>query len=310
MPRPNEPEIDFERFANVFGRIANQHRIRIIFELAKNRRTAWTYAGLEFSELRRRVGMDDSATFHYHLEQLRDNFVVKDGSDYILTDSGLEVADALQAGTFDPSQFDVSTETVAETPCPKCSERLRVRYEANRCAVQCPEHGEFIVNSVPPAAIADHDGEELLRYVLRDIHQEVEDARKGACFHCAGHMAASVQIDEPLTNPRTGEKIKDHEESTETPITVLSCNRCKMTFWSCPRWLLLRHPAVASLFHGVEELRHISFLDPVIRKAASEPTEISDNPIRVQVLFEYGPASAEIVVDQSMKIVRSEVNRE
>lgn len=289
-----------------FRVLSNETRLRIISVLAADRRVDWQYAGRSFAELRKSVGIRDAGTFTYHLDQLQDRFVIKDGEEYILTDAGLEVADMLAAGTLDPTRLDPERVAKSETPCPSCDERLRVRYENSRCAVRCPEHGEFIVNSVPPAAVADRDGEAVLRFVLRDIHQELEDARDGVCFHCSGRMHASVQTDTPIRNPVTGDPPGEdaRDVTIGTAMTSYGCQRCETVFWSDPRWLVLRHPAVVALLYPAE-VRHYSFLDPTIREAAAEPEVHTTDPLRVLLPFDHEEETVTLVVDDAMNVVES-----
>jgi DNA-binding transcriptional ArsR family regulator len=299
---------------DVFEVLGNETRLRIVQVLAADRRVNWRRDGRGFAELRRSVGVRDAGTFNYHLDRLRDRFVVEEDGEYVLTAPGLEVADAILSGTFDPGGFDVDRVAETGTPCPSCSTPLRVRYGRGRCAVVCPEHGEFVADTVPPTAAAGRDGEALLRVLSRDIQQELEDARDGVCFHCAGRMRAHLQPDAPLRNPVTGDPVDDGDANVdvagEAVLAVLGCERCETVFWSRPRWLVLRHPAVVAAFYeqGVD-VRDRSFLDPAVRAATSDPERLDDDPCRLRLTFACEHATAELVVDETATVVDSSLTR-
>jgi len=306
MPTRGDGDHETAAPTEAFEVLGNETRLAIVRELARDRRVDWRYAGRGFAELRRSVGVRDAGTFSYHLDRLQDRYVVKDDGAFVLTDAGLEVADALRAGTFDPARFDVDGETTAETACPSCSAALRVRYRNGRCAVVCPTHGEHVVTSVPPAAVADHAGEALLRFVLRNLHQEIEDARNGVCFHCTGRMRASVQTDAPLCDPVAGRMLDGAADvAVEPVVAVLGCERCGATFWSDPRWLVLRHPAVVALLYETTGAGQHSFLDPAVREAAADPEVVDRDPLRVRLAFSRSDAASELLLDEEMAVVES-----
>lgn len=292
----------------VFEVLGNETRLRIIQVLAADRRENWSYEGRGFADLRKCVGVEDAGTFNYHLDRLRERFVVEDGDEYVLTDSGLEVADAIVAGRFDPSQFDTDRVTETETACPWCSELLCVHYENSRCAVACPDHGELFVNSIPPAGVVGRDGQELLRVVARDFNQEIEDAREGVCFHCSGRMEANVHTAPPARNPVTGAALDapTHDPAERTVTAVYGCQRCATVFTTPPEPMLLLHPAViAAFFQAGIDVRHRPFLDSAIQSALSETTLLGEDPLRFRVTFDPGDGRCDLVVDGRMTVIDS-----
>ena len=91
--------------------LSNEHRLAILRALAE------AEAPLSFSELRRRVGMEDPGQFNYHLTELCERFVRDEGSGYSLGHRGERVV--LAAGDIDP---EAATATQPDDNCPVCGD--------------------------------------------------------------------------------------------------------------------------------------------------------------------------------------------
>lgn len=79
---------------------------------------------LPFSELRRRVGVDDPGRFNYHLSKLREYFVREADGGYTLREAGSRVvaaAGVAEGGTQAPATAAIDADTESET-CPVCGE--------------------------------------------------------------------------------------------------------------------------------------------------------------------------------------------
>jgi hypothetical protein len=90
--------------------LANEHRLRILRTLAE------TDEPLAFSDLRRRVGIDDTGRFNYHLTELLGRFVRRttDGYESRLAEDPVVVAGG------DPDADASASE--AGAACPVCGE--------------------------------------------------------------------------------------------------------------------------------------------------------------------------------------------
>ncbi len=78
-------------------------------------------APLSFSELRQRVGIDDTGRLNYHLRELCGRFVRDGESGYELGTAGERVV--LAAADLDPEAAALTGQQVAEGGCPVCGER-------------------------------------------------------------------------------------------------------------------------------------------------------------------------------------------
>lgn len=81
--------------ASIGSLLADETRIRILRELYAARPSDEARDGLQFSTLRRRVGVADSGRFNYHLDQLTDELVTKTDGRYVLTPVGERLVGAL-----------------------------------------------------------------------------------------------------------------------------------------------------------------------------------------------------------------------
>ena len=122
-PRVNgqpDPGADqpLEEAADALGALASEHRVAILRELAA------ADEPLRFSELRQRIGMDDTGRFNYHLGELRGRFVREVDGGYELGHAGERVV--LAAGDLDPEGAAALTDAYEgatdDDACPVCGE--------------------------------------------------------------------------------------------------------------------------------------------------------------------------------------------
>src|SRR6056297_1502805 len=108
--------------AEAFSVIANETRLSILEGL-----WAAPERPVSFSDLRREVGMRDSAQFNYHLKQLTDHFVVQTEEGYDFRQAGKKVVRAILAGSFNEhpeiGPFEV------EGTCAECGSNLQAYYD-------------------------------------------------------------------------------------------------------------------------------------------------------------------------------------
>lgn len=261
-----------------FDLLANETRLDIVRVLADHRRTNWRHEGLAFADLRRAVGVRDSGTFNHHLDALTGRFVEARENEYVLTESGLLVADAVLAGVYDGTDGRRTAET--SRACPACGDPVTAKYENERLALRCPDHGLLTATSLPRGAAEDRSMDELVAVAMLDIRQDVERAVQGVCFHCWGRMTTSIQVVPPFTHPVTGDSVEDPGDG---PLAVFGCERCRMVFWSHPFGCVLRHPATIAFAHdhGLDSPPGLEFAASLQRTA--ETTVASTDPVRVEV---------------------------
>jgi DNA-binding transcriptional ArsR family regulator len=287
-----------------FDLLGNETRLAIIEELAGHRRTGWRPEGLRFAELRKAVGAEDAGTFSYHLDELRGHYVEHRGEEYVLTNAGLSVADAVLSGIYGAKVAERSTETDHE--CPECGQKLRATYEDERVALVCPDHGVRLATTLPPGAIQGRSTEEVLSIVARDRQRDVEQAANGVCFHCWGDMEATLLLSPPVAHPATGEEVGVEGWSGEYPLEVFGCRRCETVFWTGAGSSLSRHPALVAFAydHGVDATESLYLGNGEWDEWRYEVE--SRDPARVRVVVELDADSFEAVLDESASVVEVE----
>lgn len=277
----------------VFEVLGHETRLAIIEELAKPRRTEWRVAGRSFTELRKAVGVEDAGTFNYHLRKLQDHFVVKYGEEYVLQNAGFYLAGAIRAGTYTERIEPRRTETDRE--CPDCGATIEAVYENGFLRLECPEHGMFDANALPPGAALDREMGDLTALADRDSRRMIEKIREGTCPHCWGPMETTAPVG---PSPRMG-----GGELTDLVCARDSCGRCGMDIWIPAVHSLFDHPALVSFYweHGIDS-REPGALERGFRNG-SVGTVLEEDPVRIAIEFELDGDVLRVTVDETLTVV-------
>ncbi|MDG5758785.1 winged helix-turn-helix domain-containing protein [Natronococcus sp. A-GB1] len=172
--------------ADAFALIGNETRLAILEALwAADERP------VSFSELRRAVGMRDSAQFNYHLQKLTGHFVTRREDGYAFKHAGQKVVRSVIAGSFNQQPtlepFPVTGE------CFDCGGSLRAAYADEHLAIDCRDcgqcHGEY---GFPPGGLNDRTPAEIADAFdqrVRHLHCLAAD---GVCPECSGRMETGI----------------------------------------------------------------------------------------------------------------------
>jgi hypothetical protein len=183
--------------AEAFGRLADATRLDVLREL-----DAAQERSLSFSDLRARVGVDDSGQFNYHLSRLRPHFAEKSAEGYRLTAAGRQVVRAVAAGRF---TADVSFEAFEhESRCHRCETCLRVSYRNERLRFRCPACDREVLDvGFPASGARERTPDQVVDAFARFSYHRVAGARDGVCPDCWGPTNGRVTdrvppaVDEP-----------------------------------------------------------------------------------------------------------------
>ncbi|MEZ3117037.1 hypothetical protein RYH80_14065 [Halobaculum sp. MBLA0147] len=237
-----------------FALLADETRLETLRVLADERRENWRPSGLRFAELRRAVGVDDAGTFNYHLEKLVGTYVYEDDGTYVLTNSGLEIVDAVLAGRYGGDDRRLTGEI--DDVCPTCGGSLTAIHERGWIRVVCDEHGIVLGTTLPSGAAVGREIDAVVDIAVRDLLNDTEWGMRGVCFRCWGAMDREVQFGTPDRHPATGESLDAAQRvaDPDEPVAVFGCSRCETVFWGSVTAALLRaEPVVAfATDHGVE----------------------------------------------------------
>lgn len=224
--------------AEAFAIIGNETRLDILEEL-----WATPERPVRFSDLRRRVGMRDSAQFNYHLGKMTGKFVRKTDEGYEFKSAGRKVVSAILGGSFTGhprvEPFDLGE------ACVLCGATLRATYADEHMTVQCPAcdhgHGEF---PFPPGGFHDRTDEEVMRAFnerVRHLHCLAAD---GVCPECNGRMVTEI-VEEPVASLGTARHV------------VHRCQQCRHELRSPVGLVLLDTADVVTFYrdHGIDLCR-------------------------------------------------------
>ncbi|WP_135820051.1 winged helix-turn-helix domain-containing protein [Halostella litorea] len=273
---------------DAFDALGDGTRLTIVEALADHRRRNWEWVGLSFSDLRKAVGVRDAGRFNYHLDELRDTFVVKEGDEYVATTAAMEVAGAVRAGTYTESR---RFREELDRACPACGSGLVAEYRRGTLLVTCPDHGTVFANSVPGGAVADRDPSTVLALADMKARHDLERARRGACVHCWGDVSTTMPAEPP-------------ESESEQVFARLSCADCGMVFCVPAAACVVEHPAVVAFYYdrGVD-IRDRSYLDLEFL-TAENGVVVSEDPVRVRVDVELDDDRLELLLDGAASVVK------
>lgn len=269
--------------AEAFSVVGNETRLEILEALWRMDRPA------SFSELRREVGMRDSAQFNYHLSQLREQFVRKTDDGYDFRQPGEAVIRAVLAGTL--NQDPVIDPFEVEGTCVDCGTGLHAKYENEHLQVFCPEcdrpHGGF---QFPPGGLEDRSREEVMdAFNQRARHLSCLSA-DGVCPDCNGRMETRIERDPDW---ESFEVIVHHE-----------CARCGRHIPSSIGLVLLDDAEIVAFYrdHGID-LNTVPFwtLEWCISDHYTEV--VGENPWRFEVTVPVNDEELIVTLDGTLGVL-------
>ncbi|MFC4438186.1 MULTISPECIES: DUF7351 domain-containing protein [Natrialbaceae] len=252
-----------------------------------------------FTDLFEASGLETSAKFAYHLEQLEGAYLRKvegDGTDsdgYEFTYAGRKIARAIAAGDY-TRRVDRDPISLSD-PCPFCDAAgLEATSTDNVVTVACRECDRSLLGlDFPPSGLEAH-GERLPEAFDRHHRHRLALMQDGVCPECSG------RIDGHLVSPTEGVKDLLPEPMTGHLQAAFECHQCGHGV-RCPVTLaLLEHPAVVS-FHRDHD-RPIR--DRPIWNVGDEwhETVLSEDPLCVRVVVELEEEILALYVDGTVQI--------
>lgn len=270
---------------DVFGLLASDTRVEILRQLGES-----LDRSVSFSELRKRVGVEDSGQFNYHLKQLQGTLVRKDGDSYTLTHAGRQIVGAIYAGTYTADATVDPLTTGVE--CPACETDFHAEYveEMARITCECDQDVEYFF---PPGALEGFDNTALPAAFYRWNYLTLQRILAGFCPLCAGRMGGEMVLDGDARRMTP----LPAESAFETVHFEFECRRCGNARQFVGTSPAIVHPGVAGFLseHDID-IR----TDPIweIRKELDSPelTVLSTEPPRLEVRFTYEDDAVVVVI--------------
>jgi len=299
----DQSEVELTHPADVFAPVAEETRIEILRAFAdEQRRLAKELDGeisaqsliptFTFSELRDRVGIDDSGRFNYHLDKLLGEYVTtyEEGL-YAPTWAGVEVVGAVLAGGYGDHEIE---QTPIDRSCPSCGASLAASYGDGFLLVECTDSGDpVLMAGVPAGVFAGRSMEEAVDVAINQTRQMQEAVTKGYCPLCYGTVELSLA-------PATTEHIVTDADYQYRGL----CDRCGNTFIGGLTTQLFRHPAVISFYHDHGQDPREAYADSFdpIGQGDEITTVASEDPLLVTVTFELDDETLTVTVDEDGEV--------
>lgn len=308
-----QPTLDLDGMAteDAFAALGNEIRVRIL-------RTLWQVDAMRryddaneaektitFSELRRRVDIEDNGQFNYHLSELVPEFVRQTEEGYRLSGAGKEIARTVVAVS---ATDDVELSTAIPQDCPLCSASMRLVYEDQWLQIQCTECAGLFGDRMPDGAVyfahypvgglSDWPPEQSLEKGLHRCLLDNVHLMRGLCPECGGRVSGSVTLHDEtagIQSPGGDAQFRAWAERR--------CETCRFAK-SLPVELFVigTTPAIGFLDTlGIDALALPwgEFLDLLDHRTE---TTIDTDPLRVSVTFEGNEDALCVTVDESMTV--------
>ncbi|WP_411964293.1 winged helix-turn-helix domain-containing protein [Haloferax sp. YSMS24] len=274
--------------AEAFAIVADETRLTILEALWES-----PDRPVPFSELRRRVGVEDSARFNYHLGKLRGQFVHKTDDGYDFRHAGEKVVRAVLAGTF--NEDPVLPAFTAPGSCVACDGVLEATYADEKLTIACADCGRVHAHDeFPPGGLQGRSTEALLSAFdqrVRHLHCLAAD---GVCPECGGTTSTSLSRE---TGPYDLDVVVNHR-----------CAQCAYEALSPPGLVLL------------DESTTLGFLSSRGDDVCGTPfwrfpwvvgnealTVVDDDPWHVRIRIEHDVEALTVELDESLSVVDSRV---
>lgn len=272
----------------VFGALGDETRLAILEAFIEHRRESPNDSSLSFSELRARVGVEDSGQFNYHLKKMRERFIEHTEDGYQLNYAGIAMARAILAGTYSGRERK-EPETLDES-CPICETAITASFDNGRVKAHC-ENDHTFKTELPPGAAAERSMDEMLRLAIRLTYHDLELSIEGTCPKCYGPMAPQITEDE----------IKGELRYLFESV----CERCGTHTSSTAGGTLLPKPVVTSFYHDHGRDLHDMYLWqlPFVWEKGHV---VSNEPLRLRYDIQLDGDELRVTIDENASIVRTE----
>jgi DNA-binding transcriptional ArsR family regulator len=285
---------------DVFAALSDDTRVAVL-------RALWEADDEEmsFSQLREAVGIRDSGQFNYHLGKLVDRFVARTEEGYELTQAGIRINGAIDAGSY---TLGGTVDPIPLTGgCPTCGGDRTLYYEDELVRVDCDSCFVTAEFGVPPSVVAGCDREEIPDVAGQYLRAKFRWINGGFCSYCDGRLEPSVSpIADSVGDPpdEMGDEVAEQVE--KLPFVSYDCERCGSTAMGGLRLAFLDHPAIAGFYHG----HGIDARDlPVWDFAGFDPDRESirsSEPFRARVTYSVDDDARTLIVDDALDVVAIE----
>lgn len=282
-----------------FALAGNEIRTKIIHTFGEAYIQEGPSHALSFSELRSRTDTDiDPAQLNYHLQKLVGHFVAKTDGGYVLHPKGKQVYLALQAGTFEQRERQVSVK--AQFDCYYCQAPVRATLSGARAKVACPECEYTYLDTYTISPLGAYEDEmAAFEQFSKYTHHKLLGYARGICQTCGNAMESQLVSSKAISDLGVGPP----NERPEVYVR-LSCDNCGTCFNLFVGIVLLVDLEFITFCynHGVDILStpywelEFAVTDKPVTVHSTDPWEVA---LRVTL----GDDTFELVVDSELNVV-------
>lgn len=318
-------DVPGERTTEAFSLLGNETRLAILLALweAQTPRAEESVdpvpdTSLSFSELRDRVGMEDSSQFNYHLDRLAGIFVESSDGGYELLPAGNRLVRTIVASAgFD----DVSLETrEIDLSCWHCGSPTAITYQNQRLYHVCTEcSGSFDLSDKHPpnvlagylsnpAALTDRPPEEIYTAAATNVFHDFGKRAAGICPDCTGPIESRLRVCEDHQPPDVGQC--PNCGSRPLSVAQFACPVCGHRATQSVQAYTGHHPAMIAFawqlgFHIYRrDPETIEWLARIKHEAEEEL--VSEDPPRVRITFRAEDHGLQMTYDEELAVIESQ----
>lgn len=220
--------------------LANETRLRIVRALAEAGEPG-RITGLPYAELKAAAGVADNGRFNYHLDKLKELFIVKRDDEYHLQFTGRKIVRTLLSGTLDEPVGIELFEIGAECLC--CGGEVAAKYtEEQVFHVFCPDWGtNVLAESYPSRGVRTRERRDVLDAVDRKLRHSVSLTGKGVCEWCGSRPELTLITEADFVD-------HGHDDSPDVYAFYL-CDGCGGFIYSTVGKVVLSRSPVIAFFH-------------------------------------------------------------
>lgn len=294
-----------------FELLGNETRLAILLALWEAYTPYTEDDPISFSELRERVGVRDSGQFNYHLGKLTGHYVEETEDGYELRSPGLNIVQAVIAGT--GLTQETMSPTEVQISCTACGAPTEISYENSSVIHACTEcdgyFGDGVIAAWPldPAGLDDRHPAEIYAAghiaAIRTIFSFV----RGVCPSCSGGVKESLQICD--SHAVEDEGVCPTCGAREKARVRWVCSICKEAGTYNLGAAVFDQPVVHAFLHeqGIDLFEHVDDPESAVRVmdfARRQEFEIvSENPLRVRVTMPGTEANLDLTVNQELELI-------
>lgn len=302
---------------DAFSVIANETRLAILLALWETYDPLAEDNTLSFTQLRDRVGMDDSGQFNYHLSKLEERYLRSTEEGYELRQAGLYLVQAVIAGA---GLEEPSLErTEIDHGCGVCDATGAVTYQDGWIYFVCTEcdgyfggwrddlpDGTLTGNFLFPASVTDRSPGAVLNATWVRGRGELFTHIEGVCSTCAGPMERWLHY----CDDHAQEGVCTTCGRWSPAGARFQCSVCKHYHEISLPTLVRCHPAVIAFYYErdlplVYESDETDNFQPRYRERHHdqfEVTLIATNPPQAQVTLQYEGDEVRVTLDEGLEV--------